>query len=79
MALLAVATASSAFSVKNFKGRLTPDFLTGFESGIFMRDNADKFKSFNCPEGHINSEEYKFFKSSLDSAKTLITAFKTPE
>ena len=29
---------------------LTGDFLTGFESGIFLRDKPDQIKEYKCPK-----------------------------
>ena len=32
---------------------LTGDFLTGFESGIFLRDKPDQIKEYSCPKAKI--------------------------
>ena len=37
---LATAQAASVFTM-NVKDKMTVDFLTGFESGIFLRNNTD--------------------------------------
>ena len=29
---------------------LTPEFLTGFESGIFLRESNDIYEQYGCPE-----------------------------
>ena len=48
--------AASIFKIK-VQDKLSIDFLTGFESGIFLRNNSQQFEEYGCPESPINSEE----------------------
>jgi hypothetical protein len=32
---------------------LTGDFLTGFESGIFLREKEDQIKEYGCPKAEV--------------------------
>ena len=41
--------AASLFTM-NVKDKMTVDFLTGFESGIFLRNNTQQFEEYGCPE-----------------------------
>ena len=38
LSLVSIVTASSVFNMQ-LNDKLTPDFLTGFESGLFMRNS----------------------------------------
>ena len=38
---------------------LTGDFLTGFESGIFLRDKPEQVKEYGCPKAEVKMEEFK--------------------
>ena len=35
---------------------LTGDFITGFESGIFLRGNPRMMEDYGCPQPHTNTE-----------------------
>ncbi len=43
--LVALLIATSQCSVS-----LNPEFITGFESGIFLRDSNDIYEQYGCPE-----------------------------
>ena len=57
MAYIATAVSASSIFRMNVKDKLTPDFLTGFESGIFMRNGQQQFDEYGCPESHADSRE----------------------
>jgi hypothetical protein len=47
-------TVQSAFS-------LTGDFITGFESGIFLRNNPKMFEDYGCPDAENNNAQFRQF------------------
>ena len=48
--LLSSVSAGSLFAI-NVNEKLNADFLTGFESGLFLRNSSQsQFKEYNCPE-----------------------------
>ena len=49
----------------NVKDKMTVDFLTGFESGIFLRTNTQQFEEYGCPAQTADSAEIKMIKSGL--------------
>jgi hypothetical protein len=63
-----------AGSVMNMdvKSKLTADFLTGFESGLFSRDSSTHFKEYGCPQQHANSAEFAFFKTGIEPIKAFV-------
>ena len=69
MAMLATVISASSIFRMNVKDKLTTDFLTGFESGIFLRDSTAKFEEYGCPETHAEASE-------LGEMKKLIPGFK---
>ena len=48
---------------------MSTDFLTGFESGIFLRNNEQQFEEYGFPDQHTNSDEMIAFKQALDPIK----------
>ena len=59
----------------NMGDKLTGDFLTGFESGLFMRKESDKqFNEYNCPTQHVDSKELSNFKFALEPIKAISKA-----
>ena len=56
-AMVAVASTRSAPQAEPVENGganvLTGDFLTGFESGIFLRDKPDQIKEYSCPKARI--------------------------
>uniref|UniRef100_A0A7S3G019 Uncharacterized protein n=1 Tax=Strombidium rassoulzadegani TaxID=1082188 RepID=A0A7S3G019_9SPIT len=67
--------AGSIFKMK-VKNTLSTDFLTGFESGIFMRNNTNQFDEYGCPDESVDSEEYLAFKKAIEPIKAM-TGFLT--
>ena len=55
----------------NVKDKMSSDFLTGFESGIFLRDNTQQFEEYGCPDNEVDSEELRAFKAGLDPIKAV--------
>ena len=41
---------------------LTGDFITGFESGIFLRNDPKMFEDYGCPDAANNNEQFKQLK-----------------
>ena len=62
--------AASLFTM-NVKDKMSSDFLTGFESGIFLRDNKAQFEEYGCPDQEVDSEELRAFKAGIDPIKSL--------
>ncbi len=54
--LLAVSVPST---VQSFS--LTGDFITGFESGIFLRNNPKMFEDYGCPDSENNNAQFRQF------------------
>ena len=58
VSFLNTVNAASLFAL-NVNEKLNADFLTGFESGLFLRNSSDsQFKEYNCPEQHVDSVEF---------------------
>ena len=53
--VLSTVSAGSLFTM-NVKDKMSSDFLTGFESGIFLRDNQKQFEEYGCPGEDVDSE-----------------------
>ena len=69
--LLSSVGAASLFAL-NVNEKLNADFLTGFESGLFLRNSSSsQFKEYNCPEQHIDSKEFKTFSAALTPIKLI--------
>ena len=73
VSLISFASSASLFTM-NFKDKMSSDFLTGFESGIFLRNNTAQFDEYGCPDQETDSEEIRIFKSGLDPIKTISKA-----
>ena len=52
---------------------MSPDFLTGFESGIFLRNSEEEFKEYGCPTEKVDVAELSAFKDILPQAKAMLT------
>ena len=61
---------------KKVLNRLSSDFLTGFESGIFLRDNQAQFDEYGCPDQDINEGEVNGFKAALAPVKLMALGFQ---
>ena len=44
---------------------LTGDFLTGFETGIFLKNSKDQVDEYGCPKAAIKIEEFRKVKDLL--------------
>lgn len=55
---------------------LTSDFLTGFESGIFLRDKEEQLKEYGCPKATVNMKEFKKMKEMLPAVTNLVGVMK---
>jgi hypothetical protein len=47
------------------------DFLTGFESGIFMRNNTKQFDEYGCPKAKADMVEIQTMKYAIQPMKDL--------
>ena len=72
--LVASVQSANLFDI-NINDKLTGEFLTGFESGLFLRNNSKQsFDEYNCPEQHIDSKEFIAFKSAIGPIKMLASS-----
>ena len=69
-AAMSSVSAGSLFTM-NVKDKMSSDFLTGFESGIFLRDNEKQFQEYGCPDNDVDSQELAAFKSGLQPIKAV--------
>ena len=67
---LSAVNAASVFTM-NVKEKMTVDFLTGFESGIFLRNNTKQFEEYGCPDQQADSKEIAAIKLGLEPIKQL--------
>ena len=67
---MSAVSAGSLFTM-NVKDKMSSDFLTGFESGIFLRDNEKQFQEFGCPDNEVDSQELAAFKAGLEPIKAV--------
>ena len=78
LGLLVISTVQAQSSLlnlhQNVKNRLSQDFLTGFESGLFSRDSTTHFKEYGCPTEHANNVEIKAFKEKVLPMFQAVTA-----
>ena len=52
---------------------LSSDFLTGFESGIFLRDKPDQIKDYGCPKAEVKIEEFVKVKKMIPAVTQIIS------
>ena len=38
---------------------MTADFITGFETGIFMRNNPESLNQYDCPEPKLDDKRFE--------------------
>ena len=55
---------------------LTGDFLTGFESGIFLRDKPEQIKEYSCPKAEVNMAEFKKVRKMIPAMTQMISLMK---
>ena len=70
---IALASAGSLMDL-NVSNKMSTDFLTGFEGGIFLKNNTDQFEEYGCPEQHPENVEMAMIKSSFKASKGMLTA-----
>ena len=58
---------------------LTSDFLTGFQSGIFLREKENEIKEYGCPKASVQMEEFRKFKEMLPAVTTMLTVMKNDD
>ena len=51
---------------------LSGDFLTGFESGIFLRQSEDQYSEYACPKASIQYEDFKKVKDMMPAVKSMM-------
>ena len=49
----------------NVSGKMSADFLTGFEGGIFLKKDTSQFEEYGCPEQHPENVEINMLKTSF--------------
>jgi hypothetical protein len=55
---------------------LNSDFLTGFESGIFLRDKEEQVKEYGCPKAEVSMNEFKKLKEMLPAITMMVGVMK---
>jgi hypothetical protein len=70
---IALASAGSLMDL-NVSNKMSQDFLTGFEGGIFLKNNTDQFEEYGCPEQHPENVEMAMIRTAFKSSKGLLTA-----
>ena len=58
--LVSIGLMSSTYALS-----MTGDFITGFESGIFLRGNPDMLDDYGCPEPVNENEKFKQFQTMI--------------
>ena len=62
MMKILLATAVLCLSIApSYQISLTGDFITGFESGIFLRSNPNMMNDYGCPSAVNNNEQFRSF------------------
>ena len=51
--------------------KMSLDFLTGFESGLFLRNNKEQFDEYGCQGKIIESAEVSMFKQAFAPMKMM--------
>merc|ERR1719446_143871 len=51
---------------------LEGDFLTGFETGIFLRKDKKQLDEYGCPKAEIKMEEFKKIRDLLPNVKNIV-------
>ena len=50
---------------------LTGDFITGFESGIFLRSNPNMMNDYGCPEAVSHNEQFRSLQSMISPIRLM--------
>ena len=74
VSLVSLVSFTSAENLANLGSQqsLTGDFLTGFESGIFLRQSEDQYKDYGCPKASIDHDDFKKVKEMLPAVKSMM-------
>ena len=74
VALVSLASFTSAESLNSMGTGpdLTGDFLTGFESGIFLRESEEQYNDYNCPKAQIQHDDFQKVKEMLPAVKSMM-------
>ena len=74
VALVSLVSFSSAENLANMGSSqsLNGDFLTGFESGIFLRQSEDQYKEYGCPKASVEHEDFQRVKEMLPAVKSMM-------
>ena len=57
--------------VPSYQLSLTGDFITGFESGIFLRSNPNMMSDYGCPAAVNNNEQFKNFQAMIQPIRMM--------
>lgn len=52
---------------------LSPDFIAGFEAGVYVRDDERAFKDYNCPKPQANAQLGKQVQGLITPMKLMGT------
>ena len=55
---------------------LTGDFLTGFESGILLREKQEQLNEYGCPAAAVSMAEFQKVKEMLPAVTTMLGIMK---
>jgi len=58
---------------------LNSDFLTGFESGIFLREKEEQIKEYGCPKAGVSMEEFRKVKEMMPAITTMIGVMRSED
>ena len=53
---------------------MSTDFLTGFESGLFLTNNTEQFDEYQCPSQEIDSRQFAQFKNAINPLKMMASS-----
>ena len=48
------------------------DFLTGFETGIFLRKSVEQVNEYGCPKAQIKVEDFRKVKDMLPAVSQMV-------
>ena len=48
------------------------DFLTGFETGIFLRKSVEQVNEYGCPKAQIKIEDFRKVKDMLPAVASMV-------
>ena len=65
MALTILSQSLVMCSFNEPKTHINGDFLTGFETGIFLRKSVEQVNEYGCPKAQIKIEDFRKVKDML--------------